>query len=90
MLIITFIPSFELGVTVDYNELIEMTTGSIIGVVNKKHPLDTNTLYKAFYKDGCDGAGSQRVWNSTSMAGVAENMFQYALVPLRFEAYNPE
>ena len=37
------------------------------------------------FKDGCDGAGQQVVWNSVSMNGFAHNMFQYGLAPLQLD-----
>ena len=77
----------EKGVSVDYTELVKMTTASIFDIINEelKVPLDPADEYHMFYKEGGDGAGSQSVWKSKSMQGAAEHMFQYSIVPLRLE-----
>ena len=80
-------PSNLPGVAVDYNELIKMTTASIFDIVNHKTGkfLPSDSKYIMYYKDGADGAGSQTIWKSKSMTGMAQNMYQYSIVPLRLE-----
>ena len=75
------------GVSVNYNKLIEMTTSSIINCVKMDNlvTIDVTKPLKAIYKDGCDGAGSQSVWNSRSMINASDHIFQYSVVPLRLE-----
>ena len=75
------------GVSVDYISLVEMTTRSLLNTLldDKSSQLDTNKPVNVVYKDGCDGAGSQTVWNSVSMNDKSDHMFQYSIVPLRVE-----
>ena len=75
------------GVSVDYKELIKMTSTSLINAVkmNEMAELDPSKPLMAVYKDGCDGAGSQSTWNSRSMINASDHMFQYSIVPLRLE-----
>ena len=80
-------PSILPGVAVDYKSLVMMTTASVFDVVNHKmgKVLPSNSKYIMHYKDGADGAGSQTIWKSKSMTGMAENMYQYSILPLRLE-----
>lgn len=80
-------PSNLPGVAVKYEELVKMTTASVFDVVNDRldHILPQDVTYKMLYKDGADGAGSQAIWKSKSIIGMAPNMYQYSLVPLRLE-----
>ena len=75
------------GVSVEYKQLIDMTTTSLINCVkmNDVTAIDPMKPLKAVYKDGCDGAGSQSTWNSKSMISASDHMFQYSVVPLRVE-----
>ena len=77
----------NLGVAVDYKELVKLTTASVIDAINARSLVQLNPVhtYRMYYKDGCDGAGSQSVWKSKSMAGMKQNIFQYSIVPLRLE-----
>ena len=77
-------PSDLPGVAVNYKDLIKETTASIIDVINDQ-PLNPQVKYRAYYKDGADGAGSQAIWKSKSMKDAAPNIYQYSIVPLRME-----
>ena len=50
----------NLGVAVDYKELVKLTTASVIDAINARSlvPLNPVHTYRMYYKDGCDGAGS--------------------------------
>ena len=72
-----------LGVEVQYKKLVKMTVESTLRVALKGKSLDDSGDYEMVFKDGGDGAGSQTVWNSTSMNDYVENMFQYGLTPLK-------
>ena len=63
------------GVAVDYRMLIEMTTASILDVVNTRMPgiLKPEHRYRAVYKDGADGTGTQTVMRSKRMLGMKEH-----------------
>ena len=69
------------GVGVDYTSLIKMTITSIVSLVPKED-LDGGTLEMTF-KDGCDGAGQQVVWNAKTMVDAEHNIFQYGITPLK-------
>ena len=72
------------GVTVDYVELVKLTTASVLDVVTEKEGINESTAtFVMEYKSGGDGAGSQTVWKSRSSKGAAANMFQYSLSPLK-------
>ena len=74
------------GVSVDYVSLVEMTSKSLINIINKDEiKLDPLKPVSIIYKDGGDGAGSQTVWKSKSMENAADHLFQYSIVPLRVE-----
>ena len=75
------------GVAVDYKELVEMTTASIMDVLNLHMPgiLKPDGQYRATFKDGADGTGTQTVMKSKKMLGMKENIYQHAIVPLRLE-----
>ena len=75
------------GVAVNYMELVKMTTGSILDVVEMRLPgvLKPDHLYRAVYKDGADGTGTQPVMRSKKMLGMKENIYQHSVVPLRLE-----
>jgi hypothetical protein len=75
------------GVSVNYVNVIEMTSSSLINVIKSAdvNSIVTNKELKIVYKDGCDGAGSQTVWDSVSMKDASDHMFQYGVVPLRVE-----
>ena len=74
------------GVKVDYIELIKTTTESVINIALDKDPtLSPFSKCIMHFKDGCDGAGSQAVWNSVSMNDEVQHMYQFAIVPLNFE-----
>ena len=81
---------FSLGVAVPYDELVKMTTGSILDLVTDQNAgiLDQYTNLKAVYKDGADGTGSQAVMKSSAMYNMAENIYQHAIAPLRLEGTN--
>ena len=55
-----------IGVSVNYQRLIEMATSSLINCVKMDNliTIDPTKPLKAVYKEGCDGAGSQTFWNS--------------------------
>ena len=75
------------GVSVDYKQLIDMTTTSLINCVKMDDitAIDPMKPLKAVYKDGCDGAGSQSTGNSKLMIDASDHMFQYSVAPLRLE-----
>ena len=80
----------SLGVAVPYDELVKMTTGSIIDLLIDQNSeiLHQYTNLQAVYKDGADGTGSQAVMKSSAMYNMAENIYQHAIVPLRLEGMN--
>ena len=73
------------GVSVDYIKLVEMTTTSLINILNESSCIDHFKPVHVVYKDGGDGAGSQTVWKSKSMSEASDHLFQYSIVPLRVE-----
>ena len=60
-----------------------MTAESILKVVSIDKPLGEDGTLEIIFKDGCDGAGQQVVWKSTSMNESKNNMFQYGITPLK-------
>ena len=73
-----------------YDQLVKMTTGSILDVIDDQDPnlLDQYTNLKAYYKDGADGSGSQAVMKSSAMRDMTENIYQHAIAPLKLEGTN--
>ena len=59
-----------------------MTVESALELALQGKDSDHSGTYTMVFKDGGDGAGSQIVWNSTSMLEYKENMFQYGLAAL--------
>ena len=66
------------GVSVDYVNVIEMTSSSLINVIKKKNAdsIVTGKELTIVYKDGCDGAGSQTVWDSVSMKDSSDHILE--------------
>ena len=71
------------GVEVQYKEVVKMTIESILTLV----PTDSLVSgdLEMIFKDGCDGAGQQAVWNAKSMVDAKDHMFQYGIVPLKLQ-----
>ena len=76
------------GVSVNYSELVKMTTTSLINVIettecneNINQLLNVNVTFK----NGGDTAGSQTVWKSAAMTNASDHLFQYSVVPLFVE-----
>lgn len=72
------------GVEVPYVEVVKMTIQSIISLVPAEE-LKKDGEIEMIFKDGCDGAGQQVVWKSTSMINAKENVFQYGITPLKLQ-----
>ena len=70
------------GVQVQYKEVVRMTLNSILSLVPTEL-LNKRAVLEMVFKDGCDGAGQQVVWNSTSMLDAVGNIFQYGITPLK-------
>ena len=71
------------GVAVDYKQVVIETGESILKVIKKEgKEIKANGHYVLRLKDGCDGAGQQAIWKSTSMKNAKGNMFQYGIAPL--------
>ena len=73
------------GVQVQYKEVVRMTIESILNLVPAESLEHYTGDLEMTFKDGCDGAGQQAVWNSKSMVNAKENMFQYGIVPLKLQ-----
>ena len=73
------------GVSVDYTELVTMTTTSLLNVIENAEKIDLGMELTVMYKDGGDTAGSQTVWKSAEMTDVPDHLFQYSLVPILVE-----
>ena len=73
------------GVSVDYVELFLSTTKSLVQNIQESsdNAIDGTIEFKAVYKDGGDGSGSQTIWKSVSMCNASDHVFQYSMVPLR-------
>ena len=76
------------GVSVNYSELINMTTKSLINTIEHSAeitPNDNTLPIQVIYKEGGDTAGSQSVSRSSAMINASDHLFQYSIVPLRVE-----
>ena len=73
------------GVSVNYTELIVMTTQSLITVIEAECKIDDILELTVTYKDGGDTAGSETVWKSAEMIGASDHLFQYSVVPLTIQ-----
>ena len=75
------------GVSVSYRDLILKTDGSIFDVINFRDPeiLPQYQQFKAVYKDGSDGSGSQAVMQTPDLYKAAENIYAHSIVPLRMD-----
>ena len=73
------------GVMVQYKDVVKMTIESILNLVPAESLEHYSGNLEMIFKDGCDGAGQQAVWNSKSMVNAKENMFQYGITPLKLQ-----
>ena len=76
------------GVSVNYSELIKMTTTSLINIIETtqgKENISPLLDITVTFKDGGDTAGSQTVWKSAAMSNSSDHLFQYSVVPLFVE-----
>ena len=73
------------GVSVDYTELVTMTTTTLLNVIENAEKIDSGMELTVTYKDSGDTAGSQTVWKSAEMTDASDHLFQYSLVPILVE-----
>ena len=70
---------------VQYKDVVKMTIESILKLVPAESLEHYSGNLEMIFKDGCDGAGQQAVWNSKSMVNAKENMFLYGITPLKLQ-----
>ena len=71
------------GRSVDYKNLVKMTSESILRIVHEKDQHFRPEHLKLYLKDGGDGAGSMPKLKNASSVDDEEHIFQYGLIPLK-------